>query len=128
MVSAKELSRRESEVEEEAWKVGIEANVTGRQLNPGVPSNSCVFFCPHEARGSASRKKRSKSTVRHSYLFSFFLASFSILGSFLYAHQCLCQGEARGSEEGDGRAKRAYPREEFFTTKSFAVVEIFAVY
>lgn len=70
--------------------------MTGRQLNPLVPSNGCIVFCPHRARGSAHRKD-FKSTFVNLYCLFFWcffpppsLAHFSMPTDF----------SARGSEGG----------------------------
>lgn len=111
MVSVKGISRGESGEEEKAWKVGTEANVTGRQLNPGLPSKGCMFVLPARSEGVSVCTERFQVNASSSDMSSFFVLSFPpIFGSLLYAHRSLCGGKREGARESgrkEGRLTKA---------------------
>lgn len=109
MVSAKGFSRGKLGEEEEAWKVGTETNVTGRQLNAVLPSKGCMFFARTGRGGQRTGKISSQRFVNLSVVFFFVLFFFPSLAHFSMPTDLstrTSEGErGRGERKGEGLTK-----------------------
>lgn len=74
--------------------------MTGRQLNPTLPSKGCIVFCPHEARGG-QRTGKISSQRSSIYMFSFFVLSHPppSLAHFSMSTDPSARGSEGGGEE-----------------------------